>query len=236
MVSYRWGEYLGYIDVAFDPEGKVVAYNGAPIHLTNATAQDPELQAEVNAWRKPFEEFAAEVVGESKVVLEQGTCQKQECTLGDLVADAMLDYRIGGNPDVAGVIVNAGGVRATIDVGSITRGEVLTAFPFGNAVVELNFTGKELWDTFESIIIGVSVFNKKAVTSFVQVSKGIKITYNPRNSDGSKLISLELKGAPVDLTKVYTIVTSDFVAGGGDNFWYVTHPHSQPFLWALVQC
>lgn len=222
--SYRWGEYLGYIDVAFDPEGKIVSYHGAPIHLDNTTTQDPGLQAQVNAWRTPFEKFAAEVVGESKVVLEQGTCQKEECTLGDFMADAMLDYRIGGNPDVTGVIINAGGVRATIDEGQITRGEVLTAFPFGNAVVELKFTGKELWDIFEGIVTGVSVFNNEEVTSFVQVSKGIKITYNPKNSGGTKLISLELGGSPVDLTKSYTIVTLDFLAGGGDNFWYVAIP------------
>lgn len=158
------------------------------------------------------------------MVLEQGTCQKEECTLGDFMADAMLDYRIGGNPDVTGVIINAGGVRATIDEGQITRGEVLTAFPFGNAVVELKFTGKELWDIFEGIVTGVSVFNNEEVTSFVQVSKGIKITYNPKNSGGTKLISLELGGSPVDLTKSYTIVTLDFLAGGGDNFWYVTIP------------
>lgn len=220
---YRWGEYLGYIDVAFDPEGKIVSYHGAPIHLDNSTAQDPKLQAEVKSWRVPFEKFAAEVVGDTKVVLDQSTCQKMECTLGDFMADAMLDYRIGGNPNVAGVIINAGGVRATIDDGSITRGEVLTAFPFGNAVVELDFTGKELWTIFEGIVSGVSLFNKEEVTSFVQISKGIKFTYNPKNNEGTRLITLDVGGAPVDLTKTYTIVTLDFLAGGGDNFWYVLY-------------
>lgn len=221
ITSFRWGEYLGYIDVAFDSEGKIVSYHGAPIHLDNTTAQDPGLQAEVVAWRAPFEKFAAEVVGESKVVLDHSSCQKKECTLGDFMADAMFDYRIGGNPDIAGVIINAGGVRATIDEGPITRGEVLTAFPFGNSIVEIKFTGKELWDVFEGIVSGVSLFNKEEVTSFVQVSKGIKFTYNPKNSAGTRLISLNIGGAPVDLTKTYTIVTLDFLAGGGDNFWYV---------------
>lgn len=235
ITSYRWGEYLGYIDVTFDPEGKILTYNGAPIHLTNTTAQDPDLQAQITAWRGPFEEFAAEVVGESKVVLEQTTCQKEECTLGDFMADAMLDYRIGSNPSVAGAIINAGGIRATIDEGKITRGGVLNSFPFGNAIVELTFTGKKLWDAFEGIVGGTSVFNNQAVTSFVQISKGLNITYNPQNNKGKRLISLSVGNAPVDLDQEYTIVTLDFLAGGGDNFWYVPyHFAPQSFMWKLI--
>ncbi|RPB17436.1 5'-nucleotidase [Morchella conica CCBAS932] len=219
VTAYRWGEYLGYIDVAYDSDGKIVAYTGAPIHLTNATAQDAQLQAQIEEWRVPFEAFAAEEIGDSKVVLEQGTCQKGECTLGDFMADAMVDYRIEGNPDVAGAIINAGGIRATIDEGPITRGEVLTSFPFGNAIVEVSFTGEELWKVFEGIVGGVSLFDNEKVTSFVQVSKEIRLTYNPANNNGSKLISLEIGESPVEMDKEYTIVTLDFLAGGGDNFW-----------------
>lgn len=137
------------------------------------------------------------------------------------MADAMVDYRIEGNPDVAGAIINAGGIRATIDEGPITRGEVLTSFPFGNAIVEVSFTGEELWKVFEGIVGGVSLFDNEKVTSFVQVSKEIRLTYNPANNNGSKLISLEIGESPVEMDKEYTIVTLDFLAGGGDNFWYV---------------
>ena len=87
VTAYRWGEYLGYIDVTYDAEGKVLAYHGAPIHLTNTTKQDPELQAQIQEWRGPFEAFAAEVVGQSNVVLDQSTCRTQECkrSLNDFV-------------------------------------------------------------------------------------------------------------------------------------------------------
>ena len=65
--------------MTYDPQGKILAYHGAPIHLTNTTEPDPELQEQIEEWRGPFEEFAAEVLGESSVVLEQSTCQNQEC-------------------------------------------------------------------------------------------------------------------------------------------------------------
>ncbi len=87
VTAYRWGEYLGYIDVTYDAEGKVLAYHGGPIHLTNTTAQDEELQAQIDEWRVPFEEYSKQEVGTSNVVLDQSTCQLKECLLGDFVTE-----------------------------------------------------------------------------------------------------------------------------------------------------
>ncbi|KAK4164047.1 Metallo-dependent phosphatase-like protein [Cladorrhinum sp. PSN259] len=231
VTAYRWGEYLGYIDVTYDAEGKILAYHGAPIHLTNTTAQDPELQSEILAWRKPFEEYAAEVVGQSNVELDQSTCQLGECLLGDFMADAMLEYRQNlstpDSPPVDFALINAGGIRATIDAGPITRGEVLTAFPFGNSIVEIALSGQRLWDALAAIFSKTNPANSKPVTSFLQVSKNIVIEYQPSNSTGGtsaqgELVSVTIGGKPLDLTKEYRVVTLDFIAGGGDNFFYPT--------------
>lgn len=54
-------------------------YHGGPIHLTNETEQNATLQAQIDEWRIPFEEYAAEVIGSTEVVLDQETCQEQEC-------------------------------------------------------------------------------------------------------------------------------------------------------------
>lgn len=81
LQSYRWGEILGKISVAWDPSGKIVSYEGEPLRLTNTTQQDSTLQGEVNSWREPFDVMAREVVGSSGVDLDQSTCQFQECEL-----------------------------------------------------------------------------------------------------------------------------------------------------------
>ncbi|XXG99583.1 hypothetical protein Hte_005922 [Hypoxylon texense] len=217
VTAYRWGEYLGYIDVTYDPDGKILAYHGAPIHLTNTTAQDEDLQEQIDEWRVPFEAFAAQQVGTTNVVLDQSTCQKQECTLGDLVSDALLQYRLDGGSDAAFALVNAGGIRATIDAGSITRGQVLTSFPFGNAVVEVTYSGADLWKIFEGLVSGINQFNQQEITSFFQVSRGIKIEYNPDNAVGSRLVRLTIGDTAVDQAAEYRVVTVDFITGGGDN-------------------
>ena len=87
VTAYRWGEYLGYIDVTYDADGKILAYHGGPIHITNETKQDPELQAQIDEWRGPFEEYAAQEIGTSSVILDQSTCQQRECLLGDFIAE-----------------------------------------------------------------------------------------------------------------------------------------------------
>lgn len=222
VTAYRWGEYLGYIDVAYDEEGRILAYTGAPIHLTNKTAQEPELQAQIEEWRKPFAAFSNQVLGQSEVLLQQNNCQKEECTLGDFMADAMLYSRKRmENPGSDFALINSGGIRADIDAGPVTRGEALTAFPFGNSVVQLTFTGEEIWKIIQGIVSGVSQFNNHEVTSFFQVSEGVRVEYNPGNENGSggRLVSLEIGGEPVQLEKEYSVVTLDFLAGGGDNFW-----------------
>ncbi len=136
----------------------------------------------------------------------------------------MLTYRLNGtSPDTAPdfALINAGGIRATIDEGPVTRGEILTAFPFGNALVDVTTSGERLWAAFEGIIAGVNVDNGKAVTSFLQISRGLRIEYGPSvtNKTTNVLVSVTVGGKALDKAAQYKFVTLDFVAGGGDNFF-----------------
>lgn len=229
VTAWRWGEYVGYIDMTFDAAGKPLAYTGLPVHLTNTTVQDPEVQAQVDAWRGPFEEFAAEVIGQTENDLDQTTCQLGDCLLGQVMTDAMLEYRLNQTvgqplrPDFA--IINAGGIRATIDAPEITRGEVLTSFPFGNAIVELTLTGAELWSVLEGAVSRVNQGNGRPTTSWFQVSTNIEILYNPDRPAGEVLRRVTIGGELVDEDREYRVVTLDFLAGGGDNIFPTTRDY-----------
>ncbi|PVF98209.1 Metallo-dependent phosphatase [Serendipita vermifera] len=219
VTSYRWGEILGQMSITFDPTGKIVAYEGDPIRLTNTTAQDPQLKAEVAEWRQPFDAMAQEVVGNSSVLLDQSDCQFSECTLGNVITDAMYEYRknAGGNVDAA--IINAGGIRASISEGQVTRGDILTSFPFMNGIADLTWTGQQILDIFEGITSKFSTLSHHETTSFIQVSKQIKFSWNPSNANQTRLITFEINGQQVDPQKNYTLVALDFMATGGDYFW-----------------
>lgn len=132
--------------------------------------------------------------------------------------------------------MNAGGLRASIDAGNVTRSDVLTTFPFLNAATDLKLTGQQLWDLFEGmsditykvginlIVLRIGAVSRKnkqghEVTSFVQISKGMAFTWDPTRPQGSRLVALNIGQSdpipPVDLQKTYTIATLDYIAGGG---------------------
>lgn len=123
----------------------------------------------------------------------------------------MYEYRIKAGGNVSAAFINAGGIRASISEGDITRGEVLTSFPFLNAVVDLVWTGKQLTEIFEGIASGYSTLSNHATTSFVQVSKQIKFSWNPSQPNGTRLIDFTIGGQKVDPTKNYTVVSHLFL-------------------------
>lgn len=97
---------------------------------------------------------------------------------------------------------------------------MLTAFPFSNAVVEVTLSGQRLWDTLAGIISRVNVDNGRPVTSFLQVSRGVKIEYSPAAGNSTaELVAVTIGAAPLDRAAEYKIATVDFIAGGGDNFF-----------------
>lgn len=221
VTAYRWGEYLGYIDVTFGDDGKALAYHGGPIHMDNSTQPDKALDEKIKSWRGPFEKFAAERVGETKNELDQTQCQGGDCLLGQVMTDAMLEYRQNqtqdGDDKADFALINAGGIRATIDAGEITRGEVLTSFPFGNAIVQLTYSGADLRTILEGCVSMVNQNNNKPITSWFQVSRDIVVSFNPDANNGSRLVDVQIGGADLDDSKEYHMVTLDFLAGGGDN-------------------
>ncbi|RPB02586.1 5'-nucleotidase [Choiromyces venosus 120613-1] len=219
VTSYRWGEYIGSITITYDPSGRILSYAGEPIKLTDAIHQHVDLQDQITKWRAPFEKFSREVVGRTEETLSLDPCLTEECTLGNLVSDAMLESCISHTPDLAGAILNGGGIRAGFGKGQINRGQILTAFPFGNALVEINLTGRQLWDAVEGIVSGVNLKNGKKIPNFLQVSNEIRFSYNPGNSVGSRLVSLEFSGRRAEMERVYKIVTLDFLADGGDSYF-----------------
>jgi hypothetical protein len=74
--------------------------------------------------------------------------------------------------------------------------------------------GEELWKTLEGVFSRSNIWNNDAVTSSIQVSRNINITYNSNNANGTKLVAIEIGDEPFSNTSTYNIVTVDFIATG----------------------
>jgi 2',3'-cyclic-nucleotide 2'-phosphodiesterase (5'-nucleotidase family) len=173
--------------------------------------EDPEVIAIIDEINNENEKITSVVVGETNIVLdgERDDVRTKETNLGDLITEAMLD-KTGAD----GVITNGGGIRASIQKGEITRGEIIAVLPFGNYVVVKEITGQDLKDALEN---GVQSY-PQARGAFPHIA-GFTFKFDPNRKVGDKVYDVTFKnGEKLDLNKIYHIATNDFMAVGGDKY------------------
>src|SRR5690606_34931236 len=144
--------------------------------------------------------------------------RKNETPLGNLITDGMLAKAQQYNSNVVMALQNGGGIRAGIDAGPITVGEVITVLPFGNTLATMELTGTELKEAFE-----ISVGQYPAENGgFLHVS-GAKVKFDSAKPAGERVVSIEYKNEQGTYTEIqdnqsYTIATNAFTAKGGDGY------------------
>ena len=208
-----YSKYLGHLTVSFDAEGNVIDATGDAMLLDSSVEPDAELAARVAELVAPIEEMQNEVVGQSAGFIEgdRTVCRAQECPMGNLVADAMLDRVKDQGVQIA--IQNGGGLRASIDEGEITMGEIVTVLPFQNTLATFELTGAEVVEALEN---GVSEVEDGA-GRFPQVA-GITYTADLSAEPGSRITSVMIDGAEIDPEATYGVVSNNYMRGGGDGY------------------
>ena len=148
--AYAYSKYLGELTVTFDDAGNVTAAIGEPILLDASFVPDASMAARVAEMGAPIEEMKKRVVAETSEAVEGARefCRTGECAMGNLVADAMLDRVKDQGISIA--IQNGGGLRASIDAGEVTMGEVLTVLPFQNTLSTFFVSGQTVIDALEN--------------------------------------------------------------------------------------
>ena len=217
VTAGQYGKVLGELKVTWDDSGKVTSATGAPVLLDAAVTPDQGFLDRVAEAGKPLEELKAKVIGTAAEMIQgdRNVCRVEECSMGNLVADAQLD-RV-ADQGVTISIANSGGLRASIDAGEITMGEVLTVLPFSNTLATFQLTGADLVASLEN---GVSQVADVA-GRFPQVA-GLKYTFDTSKEVGSRISDVLVKEGdawvPIDPAKTYGVVTNNFVRGGGDGY------------------
>jgi 5'-nucleotidase len=215
--AYAYSRYLGHAELTFDDAGNLVYAGGNTISLDASVTPDPEIEARVKELAGPIEELKARVVAESTAEIDgnRDNCRQIECTMGNLIADAMLDRVKDQGVTIA--IANGGGLRASIDAGPVTMGEVLTVLPFQNTLSTFTVTGETVIAALEN---GVSQIEEGA-GRFAQVA-GLKYTFDPAQPVGSRVSDVMVNEGgtwgPIDPAKEYNLVSNNYVRGGGDGF------------------
>ncbi|MCA1061409.1 cell wall-binding repeat-containing protein [Rossellomorea aquimaris] len=221
----EYSNFLGDLQVTFDSDGVLTDWDETLIDLNEkdgngdyVISEDPEAKALLDELSAPLEEMKTTVVGSSDVFLngERGSVRTQETNLGNMIADSMLEKaKANGKATIA--IQNGGGIRASINQGPITLGEVLTTMPFGNTLVTLDLSGREIISSLEH---GVSDVENGA-GRFPHVA-GMKFSYDASLEAGKRVLNVQVKTENgyenIDEDAMYTVATNNYVAGGGDGF------------------
>ncbi len=208
-----YGKYLGELNVTFDDDGTLIEASGAPILIDAGVAEDADVVARVAELAAPLEELRSMVVAETAAAIEgnRDVCRAMECQMGNLVADAMLDRVADQGVEIA--ITNAGGLRASIDAGEVTMGEVITVLPFQNTLSTFQVTGESVVAALEN---GVSQIEEGA-GRFPQVA-GMTFTFDASAEPGARISDVMVGGTAIDTAKVYSVVSNNYVRNGGDGY------------------
>ncbi|KXF76444.1 multifunctional 2',3'-cyclic-nucleotide 2'-phosphodiesterase/5'-nucleotidase/3'-nucleotidase [Paramesorhizobium deserti] len=212
-----YSKYLGEFTVTFDDQGKPVSAKGDPILLDSSFKPDEAVAARVEELAKPIEELKTKVIASSTGPIEgsREICRVAECSMGNLVADAILDRVKDQGMSIA--IMNGGGLRASIDAGDVTMGEVLTVLPFQNTLSTFQLKGADVTAALEHGVGQV----EEGGGRFPQVA-GLKYAFDVSKPAGERITRVEIRDGdawkPIDPEATYGVVSNNFMRGGGDGY------------------
>lgn len=216
--AYAYGKYLGEVTVSFNEGGSVTGAEGRLWVMSGIIPPDPDIADYIKAAAATLENIKSEVVGKTAKEIQgnRKVCRSEVCEMGVLVTDAMLDRVRDQGISIA--IQNGGGLRASIDAGEITMGEVLAVLPFMNTLATFQLKGADMIAALEN---GVSRAGEGA-GRFPQVA-GLKFQWNPEAKAGSRIVDVQLvdengNTTPLDPEATYGVVTSNYMRGGGDGY------------------
>jgi len=200
-----YGLYLGVLELTVDEKTGTIeaATKKGELKVVSAGPKDPfdeRIARTANGYREKTSAIFRRVVGETRVALTRHA--DGESLLGDVIADAM---RESVNAEVA--IQNSGAIRADIPAGRITMEQVSTVLPFDDMLVAMDLSGAALLGLLEK-----SIGRDKGM---LQVS-GLEVRYEVASPGEKRVKEVRVGGAPLDASRMYRVVTNDFLAAGGD--------------------
>ncbi|HUJ59979.1 MAG TPA: bifunctional UDP-sugar hydrolase/5'-nucleotidase [Kofleriaceae bacterium] len=219
--SYSSGRAFGRIDLVVD-RGKIVS----------TTIDKPQLICPLDAYQNPIpvadchpapyegrpvvaDAAIQHIVDDSLARARERSDEKLGVTLagpitktyktesqeGDLVTDLMREAR----PEADVAMTNGGGLRADLPPGELTYGALFQAMPFDNRFSLISLTGVQLRE-----LVADNLTRAGSILSW----SGLQAT--ARCVAGSIDLDIAINGKPLDDATTYKVVTSDFLASGGD--------------------
>ena len=133
---------------------------------------------------------------------------KYNATAGNLMADIMLSeanpiFKLRTGKDIDFVLMNHGGIRASISKGNVSSRTAYEVMPFENSISVVELDGESVL-----ALVNYLITSKRA-----HPISGIQVILNADES----LNSINIQGKPFDKNGKYYVATSDYLVSGGDD-------------------
>lgn len=141
------------------------------------------------------------------------TKEGNDVSLGNFACGTVEDYIRTNKNEIAGkyiVILNRGGLRNSIPSGEITKGHIFELMPFDNELVILKISGEKIMECIHSMIK-----DKKLISR--------NLSFAAKNNE---VTDIKIWGIPFNIKEDYYVVTTDYLAMGGDNCSFFGKPIS----------
>lgn len=169
------------------------------VPVDKSLAVDSLAEVTIEPYREKVTAIMTEVIGTSAIELRKG---EYESPLGNFVVDLMLEQskKLTKEPVHLATTTN-GGLRVPLPQGEIKIGNAFELMPFENELLLLTLEGSTIQELFDFA----------ATTKIAPIANA---TYTVQNG---KATNIMIDGKPFNPQQTYNIVTSDYLAGGGDN-------------------
>ncbi|KAM7216589.1 Metallo-dependent phosphatase-like protein [Rhypophila decipiens] len=178
----------------------------------SSVAQDAETIELVNQLTAKLKKSMEKPIGYTVAPLDARftTVRVKESNIGNFVCDIMrLHY------GAECTLMASGTIRGDqiYAPGPIRVKDVTDCFPFEDPVVVIRVKGAAVWEALEN---GVCMY-PALEGRFPQVSN-IIFKFDPSKPAGSRIVSVEIAGAPLDRERVYKMATRGYMARGKDGY------------------
>ena len=168
----------------------------------DSVGADTAMRRLVEGFRQKSDSLANRVIATLKAPAQRGPGQY---ALANLVTDAQRNAL---RTDFA--IMNNGGVRSSLPAGTVNYSQVYEVSPFGNELVRIRLTGRDMKAVLEHIL------SKGSPGSHIS---GLHVTYDSTRPAGQRVREVRLPtGRRMEDRATYTLAINDFLAGGKDGF------------------
>lgn len=241
--AYAYTKYLGKLVLTFDSDGEIIRAVGLPICLNQSIPQDPDVLRLLDQYRNNTLSLTEDIIGNTSLDLSASNCNEEECNLGNLITDAMVqryasDYKSGTNhwTDAPIAIIQAGAIRTSIAHATmptnITKGDLLAVMPFEGNLTAVTMNGTVLLRVLE---VSAADYYTDMNSRFLQVS-GLRVIYDMKKPKGSRVVNAQARcwtcSVPLFINvyenSIYKVIMPGFLAKGGDGYSMFLDLYSEP--------